>query len=120
MADPKADPATDRDAIRDLLACYTYNGDRGRVADLAACFAADGVLEYPGNRPVGPAAIAASLTSGRRAPRLTFVRHHITNPLIRIHVDSATARSNFPVHSNFRPEHRRTYNDKLVRPPHGS
>jgi len=119
MADPETKLAADRDAIRDLLACYTYNGDRGRVADLAACFAADGVLEYPGNRPVGPAAIAASLTSGRRDPRLTFVRHHITNPLIRVDGDGATARSYFTVHSNFGPDHSGTYDDTLVRTPEG-
>ena len=36
------DLASDRDAIRDLLARYTYHGDRGRIDDLAACFAPDG------------------------------------------------------------------------------
>jgi len=54
------DLATDRDAIRDLLARYTYNGDRGRVEELAACFSADGTLDYPGNAATGPRAIPAA------------------------------------------------------------
>jgi ketosteroid isomerase-like protein len=110
-----AELAADRDAIRDLLARYTYNGDRGRVAELAACFSADGVLEYPGASPTGPEAIATSLGSGTRNPRLTFVRHHITNPLIAVDGDIATARSYFAVHSNTGPDHSGTYDDQLVR-----
>ena len=114
-----ADLATDRDAIRDLLARYTYNGDRGRLEGLAGCFAADGVLEYMGNTPTGPAEIVSSLSSGSRDPRLTFVRHHITNPLIAVDGDAATARSYFTVHSNFGPDHSGTYDDRLVRTAHG-
>lgn len=109
--------AADRDAIRDLLARYTYNGDRGRVGELAACFAADGVLEFPGNAATGPAAIAAALSggTGTRNPDLTFVRHHITNPLIEVDGDAASARSYFTVHSDFGPDHSGTYSDRLIR-----
>ncbi len=114
-----ADLAADRDAIRDLLAHYTYNGDRGRLDEMTACFADDGVLEYPGHAPQGPAAIRAALSSGARDPRLTFVRHHITNPLIRVDGDSASARSYFTVHSNFGPDHSGTYDDRLVRTAEG-
>ena len=114
-----ADLAADRDAIRDLLARYTYHGDRGRVADLAACFAADGILEYMGKTPKGPAEILAALTSGTRDPRLTFIRHHITNPLIAIDGDQARARSYFAVHANFGPDHSGTYDDRLVRTADG-
>jgi ketosteroid isomerase-like protein len=114
-----ADLAADRDAIRDLLARYTYNGDRGRLDALTACFAADGVLEYPGASPKGRDAIAASLGSSTRDPRLTFVRHHITNPLIAVDGDSATARSYFTVHSDFGPDHSGTYDDRLVRTADG-
>lgn len=110
-----ADLAADRDAIRDLLARYTYNGDRGRLDEMTACFADDGVLEYLGNAPKGPAAIKAALSSGTRDARLTFVRHHITNPLIAVDGDTATARSYFTVHSNFGPDHSGTYDDALVR-----
>lgn len=111
------DLADDRDAIRDLLARYTYNGDRGQVPDLAACFAADGVIEYPGNRAQGPAAIAAALggSGSARNPALTFVRHHITNPLIEVDGDTATARSYFAVHTDIGPDHSGTYSDRLVR-----
>ncbi|WP_296675622.1 nuclear transport factor 2 family protein [Novosphingobium sp.] len=113
--------AADRDAIRDLLARYTYNGDRGRVTDLAACFADDGVLEYPGNAATGPASIAAALSEGSdpRNPALTFVRHHITNPLIEVDGDTATARSYFTVHTDIGPDHSGTYNDRLMRTPAG-
>jgi hypothetical protein len=120
MPDRGANLAVDRDAIRDLLARYTYNGDRGRVADLAACFAVDGVIEYPGNRATGPAAIAAALGGGgARNPALTFVRHHITNPLIEVAGDTATARSYFAVHTDIGPDHSGTYSDRLVRTPDG-
>lgn len=109
-----ADLASDRDAIRDLLARYTYHGDRGRLDEMTACFADDAVLEYLGNAPQGPAAIKAALSSGTRHPRLTFVRHHITNPMIAVAGDTASARSYFTVHSNFGPDHSGTYDDQLV------
>ena len=41
-----ADLAQDRDAIRDLLARYTYNGDRGRLGEMTACFAARSLQRY--------------------------------------------------------------------------
>lgn len=115
-----ADLATDRDAIRHLLATYTYNGDRGRIAELAACFSAEGVLEFPGTVAAGPAAIAAALsTGGAPEPRRTFVRHHTTNPLIDVDGDTATARSYFAVWSNGGPDHAGTYSDRLVRTAQG-
>lgn len=110
-----ADLAQDRDAIRDLLARYTYNGDRGRLTEMTACFADDGVLEYLGKAPQGPAAIKTALSSGTRDGRLTFIRHHITNPLIAVDGDNATSRSYFTVHSNFGPDHSGTYDDRLAR-----
>lgn len=114
------DLAGDRDAIRHLLASYTYNGDRGRIDGLAACFAGDGTLEFPGALATGPAAIVAALTAGGPAdPARTFVRHHITNPLIEVDGDSATARSYFTVYSNNGPDHAGTYNDRLVRTAEG-
>jgi len=114
-----ADLAADRDAIRDLLARYSYHGDRGRLAEMTTCFAADGVLEYLGKAPRGPAAIAAALAAGTRDARLTFMRHHITNPLIAVEGDQATARSYFAVYSNFGPDHCGTYDDLLVRTSEG-
>ncbi len=113
--DRMSDLATDRDAIRDLLARYTYNGDRGRLDALAACFTANGILEYPGNKAQGPDAIAAALASGDRNPAIRFVRHHITNPLIEIDTDrqAASARSYFAVTSDNGPDHSGTYVDRL-------
>lgn len=111
--------AASRDAIRDLLARYTYNGDRGRIDQLAACFAENGVLEYPGQVAQGPAAIAAALRSGPANPALTFVRHHITNPLVEVSDDTATARSYFAVHADNGPDHSGTYDDRLVRTDEG-
>jgi len=111
----------DREEIRHLLAGYTYNGDRGRLQELAACFAEDGVLEYPGARPQGPQAIAETLMSGRggRNPALSFVRHHITNPLIEVEGDGASARSYFTVYTDIGPDHAGTYSDRLVRTAEG-
>ncbi|NBU85281.1 MAG: nuclear transport factor 2 family protein [Sphingomonadaceae bacterium] len=110
---------SDREAIRDLLARYTYDGDRGRIDMLAACFADEGVLEYPGNHGSGPDGVKAALTSGQRNPAISFVRHHITNPLIEVAGDTATARSYFQVVSDNGPDHAGTYSDKLVRTAQG-
>jgi SnoaL-like domain len=113
------DERNDREAIRDLLARYTYEGDRGRIDGLAACFADDGILEFPGNSGIGPEGILKALTSGERNPAISFVRHHITNPLIDVDGDAATARSYFQVFSNNGPDHAGTYSDKLTRTPAG-
>jgi hypothetical protein len=115
MADFDERSSADRDAIRHLLARYTYNGDRGGVAELAACFAPDGLLEYPGNMASGPDAIMAALSpvGVTRNPALTFVRHHITNPLIEVDGSKATARSYFTVHTDIGPDHSGTYSDQL-------
>jgi ketosteroid isomerase-like protein len=110
---------SDREAIRDLLARYTYNGDRGRIDALAACFAEDGVLEFPGTQGTGPDGVKAALTSGARNPAITFIRHHITNPLITVAGDGATARSYFAVTSDNGPDHSGTYADKLIRKREG-
>lgn len=109
----------DREDIRDLLARYTYNGDRGRIDALATCFATDGVLEFPGNSGTGPEGVKAALTSGERNPAIGFVRHHITNPLIDVSHDTATARSYFAVTSDHGPDHSGTYSDKLIRTSKG-
>jgi len=105
-----------REALRDQLARYTYNGDRGRMDALANCFAEDGVLEFPGNSGTGPAGVKAALTGGERNPAISFVRHHITPPLIELSADgaSATARSYFAVSSDNGPDHSGTYDDWLT------
>ena len=106
---------SDHDAIRQLLARYTYNGDRGRLADLAACFAPDGILEYPGAQATGPQGIARQLGGGTPNAARTFVRHHITAPLIDLADATATVRSYFLVVSNTGPDHSGTYDDRVVR-----
>lgn len=105
-----------REEIRDLLTRYTYNGDRGGIDALAACFTEDGLLEFPGNSGTGPAGVKAVLTSGERNSAISFVRHHITPPLIELAADgaSATARSYFAVSSNNGPDHSGTYDDWLT------
>jgi SnoaL-like domain len=105
-----------REEIRHLLTRYTYHGDRGRLTDLAACFASDGVLEFPGSRANGPDGIISALSSGERNAAISFVRHHITNPLIDLSQDrqAASARSYFQVISNNGPDHAGTYLDQLI------
>lgn len=111
--------ACDREAIRTLLARYTYAGDRGRIDDLAACFAADGVLEFPGGSGIGPDGVRAALSQGSPDPARSFVRHHVTCPLVEVTGDLATARSYFTVFSNNGPDHAGTYDDRLVRTAQG-
>ena len=89
------------------------------MADLAACFAEDGVLEFPGAHAQGREAIRTVLTSGETVAGRTFVRHHITNPLIDLAGDGAVARSYFTVHSDNGPDHSGTYDDKFVRTAEG-
>ena len=47
------------------------------------------------------------------------MRHHISNPLIEVAGDDATARSYFAVHANAGPDHSGTYDDRLVRTANG-
>jgi SnoaL-like domain len=105
-----------REEIRHLLTRYTYAGDRGRMTELAACFAPNGVLEFPGSRATGPDEILTALSSGESNAAISFVRHHITNPLIDVSQDkqAASARSYFQVISNNGPDHAGTYSDQLI------
>ena len=54
---------TGREQVRDLIARYTWAGDRGRFDDLVACFSEDGVLDVGdhGGRWVGRGEIARQL-----------------------------------------------------------
>ena len=113
---------TDTSQIRDLYTRYTYNGDRGRLADLAACFAEDGTLEFPGGKGTGPAGVAHALSEGITGdPARTFTRHHVTNPLIDLSADgqSASGRAYFSVYCNNGLDHVGTYNDQLRLTPQG-
>ncbi|MGH1420495.1 MAG: nuclear transport factor 2 family protein [Hyphomonas sp.] len=105
----------EKSAIADLIARYTINGDRGRVASLAKCFAPNGMLEFPGTTATGPQDIIASLTTGPRNPSLTLVRHHLTSSLIEIENSThASGRTYFQVFSNIGPDHAGVYVDKFI------
>nr|WP_281061210.1 nuclear transport factor 2 family protein [Sphingobium sp. Sx8-8] len=116
---------SDREAIRQLLAAYNINGDRGRVDLLADTFAEDGVIEFSGERTQGRAAIAARLGGGSRggeggkSSRLTVTRHHLATSLVEIDGDSADARTYFMVHTDIGPDHHGVYVDRLIRTPQG-
>ncbi len=113
-------PTQDREAIRQLMAIYNINGDRGRIDALAAVFADDGVIEFSGEASKGRAAIVARLSGGgTRNPALELSRHHLTTSLIELDGDGATARSYFQVLTNQGLDHHGHYADRLVRTPDG-
>ena len=111
-----------RESIRDLLARYTWAGDRGRTAELADLFTADGVLDVGshGGRWEGRETIAAELEAvttrvaaagGSPGP----VHHHVSS--IHIHLDtpaSAVVRSYFLVVTAIGPDHWGRYRDQVV------
>ena len=70
-------------------------------------------------RGATPSPEALGRVGDSRDPRLTFVRHHITNPLIEVGTDTATARSYFAVHCDIGLDHSGTYSDRLVRTADG-
>ncbi len=120
---------TARERIRDLLARYTWAGDRGRIAELTELFAPDGVLDLGdhGGRSEGRAAIGDELravvdriaTSGtgvgdRAAPGP--VHHHVSSVLIDdLTATTATVRSYYAVHAATGLDHWGRYRDRVVR-----
>lgn len=112
--------ASDREAIRHLMAVYNINGDRGRITALGETFIEDGILEFSGETITGRAAIVSRLSRGReRHPALELSRHHITTSLIELDGDRATARSYFQVLTNGGLDHHGHYADQLTRMPQG-
>lgn len=114
-----------REGIRDLLARYTWAGDRGQVDAVAACFTPEGVLDVgeDGGRWTGREAIREELaavvdrvaTSGA-AP--TPVQHHVSSVLIDLHDPSTAAvRSCFCVFTDAGADHWGTYRDEVVLDP---
>lgn len=127
---------TAREQIRDLVARYTWAGDRGRIDDLVALFLPSGVLDVGGHggRWEGRAAIDAELRAvvARAATAGTAgtdvgtadsvdvgpgpVHHHVTSVLISdLAADSATVRSYYAVHTVTGPDHWGRYRDRVVR-----
>ena len=111
----------DKDAIRDLLHCYSFYMDEGRFAELAALFTADGEWIAPYRTATGPAEIAAWLQQS--VPPQPRRMHYVMNSIIDCEGAHATARSNYlvmiegsggPVASVCG-----TYDDVLVKLPDG-
>ncbi|HEX2578713.1 MAG TPA: nuclear transport factor 2 family protein [Aquihabitans sp.] len=117
-----------REAVRDLLARYTWAGDRGRSGDLAALFAEDGVLEVGahGGRWEGRDEIARRLDAVAERVAVAgtstgAVRHHVSS--IEIDVRSAheaTARSYFLVLTSIGVDHWGRYRDRVAAGPDGT
>lgn len=114
-----------REAIRDLIARYTWAGDRGRLDEVADCFAEDGVLdvgddggEWTGRSTIRAEleAVVARVAASGDAP--STVQHQVSSVLIELHdPSSATARSSFSVLTDIGLDHWGTYRDELVRDP---
>ena len=84
----------DREAIRELLAAYCVAMDTGDFAGLGALFAPDGVWQDK----LGPAAIAAQVAAEVPTPSVGPRRiHFLSNIVIALDGDSATATSNWLV-----------------------
>lgn len=107
----------DREAIRLLMATYTINGDRGRIAALADVFAEDGLLEFSGEQSRGRQAIVDRLgtTDQPRDPRHGFTRHNLTSSLVGLDGDGATGRTYFQVMTDIGLDHHGHYADRFVR-----
>jgi hypothetical protein len=115
-----------REEIRDVLARYTWAGDRGRNRDLAACFTPDGVLDAGehGGRWVGRDDIVANLKAvGLDIAERTAVlgetpkpvRHHVSSVVIDITgPSSATSSSYFLVLTHVGVDHWGRYQDWLT------
>ena len=111
-----------REAIRDLLATYTWAGDRGRSREVAACFTDDGVLDVGdhGGAWQGRAAIereldavAARVAAAGDAP--TRVNHHVSSVAIDLRdPTSARVRSYFCVYTERGADHWGAYSDDVV------
>ncbi len=109
------DERLDRERIRQLMARYTLNGDRGRIDALASTFAEDGVLAFSGLETRGRAAIIARLGgAGDRNPALTLSRHHLTSSLVEIEGEVASGRTYFQVLTDIGLDHHGVYVDRLA------
>ncbi len=116
-----------RESVRDLVAHYTWAGDRGRSRELADLFTVDGVLDVggPGGRWVGRDEIAAQLDAvaarvvaagGAPGP----VRHHVSSLTITFPGPTeATASSYFLVFTTVGVDHWGRYRDRLTSEPDG-
>lgn len=119
-----------REQVRDLIARYTWAGDRGRFDDLVGCFADDGVLDVGdhGGRWSGRAEIARQLEAVARrvAARATAtelaaakpgpVHHHVSSTLLSdVTERSMSANSYFLVITAIGVDHWGRYRDRFER-----
>jgi hypothetical protein len=121
--------ASDRDEIRQLIATYTIEGDRGRVDALAQAFAENATMAIPTWRAVGRAGIRQALGGGGSATtqgqgtqtgaapgRGRIVRHHLTSSLITFNgPDEASGRTYWINFSEKGPDHSGLYADTYRR-----
>lgn len=114
-----------REAIRDLLARYTWAGDRGRSAEVADCFLRDGVLDvgdhggrWEGREEIQAqlAAVAGRVAASGAAP--TPVSHHVSSVLITMTGPTAAdVRSSFCVFTDVGADHWGSYRDVVAQDP---
>lgn len=122
----------DREEIRQLLATYTIEGDRGRVDDMLHVFSEDAVLATPAWRAEGRAGIRKALGGGgqprpaatgaaaARTPapgtRGRVMRHHLTSSKITFEgPNEATGRTYWLNYSEKGADHSGLYADKFRR-----
>ncbi len=117
---------TAREEIRDLVARYTWAGDRGRIDDLTELFQPDGVLDVGphGGRWVGRTGISSGLRAVAdrlaRSGTAEAVHHHVASTCIsELTPDTATVRSYYAVHSSIGLDHWGRYRDRVARTPEG-
>ena len=111
-----------REAVRDLVARYTWAGDRGRSTELAALFALDGVLDVGdhGGRWEGRDQITERLDEvaeqvARSGSTPGPVRHHVSSLVIDVvTATEATASSYFLVLTAIGVDHWGRYRDRAV------
>lgn len=111
-----------RESVRQTLADYTAATDGFNMKALAGCFAADGVLEFTGGKPMtGPAAIETGLSSqmtpsaGPPSQVPTHVRHHVSSIRFgNVTPDRVEVSSYFAVYTDVGVDHWGRYRDTLV------
>ncbi len=109
-----------REAIRDLVARYNAHGDAGRFDAMLELFCEDAVLEVPGERLQGRAAIRAMFErvarrTGKGAPA-RFVRHFTATQVIDVHgPEEAQGRCYYAVVTDRGLDHWGVYRDRYRR-----
>jgi uncharacterized protein (TIGR02246 family) len=110
----------EKDAIRELMACYCHALDECRFGEVASLFAADGEWTTTYGNARGRAEIEALLASVVPKPGEGPQRkHYITNILIKLDGDRASSRSDYLVvresESGLIPVMGGTYMDAFVK-----